>query len=597
MSGSWRRSGLPNGRPSEDDGSVLGSVGVLFLAGISGTLAQDVDLALAASGVPQSRLRGARDALMKVIEGARDEVDGLTGDARARRLLEVLHKPVGPLGRYDERSTTLREVVRNGRYNCVSATALYLLAARASGVPARAELLPTHARARARSRAGRKRWVVVETTSPRGYAPDAQAEALIARRVLPSALAGKSIVDSAGEQVSLRVLLGAMYVNRASLAQARGQLAEAERLFGEGERLAETKRMKAILRNQRVAVLSRIAVEAIVRGGRSNLQKAQGHLVQAARLRPRDGQIRRLVARNLRAVTERLMASFYRAGAFEAGQNAWVRARTHLPRADQAGLRAFELSQRARHHIENRDFERALSAYDRALRQPLGAGDRELRKTLMTNRAAVARSHIESIAASGDLDAALSGLKALSRKDPAPWTRRAFERAWTRLARLAGQKRLERGDAAGAAQAFRRGLVKSPNDANCRNDLVAALQRLAVPLVERAQCRKLRPLVAEIMEYAPRDRFAVDARLACWVGAAKARLDVGEPAAAVALLDEGRRDLPADRRWKAPLRNALSVWAGTLSKEGRCNAVRSVHARLRALGGTVPPGPTRGCRH
>ncbi|MEL6185828.1 MAG: hypothetical protein AAFU79_14490, partial [Myxococcota bacterium] len=115
---------------------------------------------------------GVREALEPRLDAIVEAIPPAPTAVRARALLQLLHGsgPSGLLRTYDEFATTVVDVMEGGRFNCVSATALFLIAAHALELDAEVELLPTHARARVlvTDRDG-SRWVLVETMRRGGF--------------------------------------------------------------------------------------------------------------------------------------------------------------------------------------------------------------------------------------------------------------------------------------------------------------------------------------------------------------------------------------------------------------------------------------------
>jgi len=124
------------------------------------------DAALIASGTDsEERLAVYRQRVAKIVDAAVARAGGSKHpERRAQRLLAALH--YGALRRYDAGSDRLMTLVDEGVYNCVSATLLYLIAARQAGLTMEAVETPLHVFAVLDT--GSRR-VEIEPTSPRGY--------------------------------------------------------------------------------------------------------------------------------------------------------------------------------------------------------------------------------------------------------------------------------------------------------------------------------------------------------------------------------------------------------------------------------------------
>lgn len=544
----------------------------------------DLDAALQASGISPNERPAAGEVLRSHIDEARRAAETAADPAgKARLLLAALHAPSGPLVAYDERATTFREVLATGRFNCVSASVLYLLAGTALGLEVEGELLPTHARARVRtepsSSAG---WKIVETTSPRGFDPADSEHSAITARVLPVGLRARSLASGSGARVGFGELLGAMLANRATLALEKGDLVTAEALLGAAEKKMEGAQMKAILRDQRASTLIRIAFEDMEGGTLAGLERAQEALLAGRRLDPQDPDVARATEGNLRAVTERLVREHIRAGQLDRAASARARAASLLSRSSRAGLRAFELSERARFLAGQGRWELALADIELALREPLGREDEKLREGLEANRASAILGAANVAAEAGALERALGYLDR-SAGMRSPLRGSALDRERLRVARVVGHRRLEQGNLPGAADAFRAALTYDREDAEARQDLIATLQRLALPLVEEGHCREAARLLDEIERWSSASTFPREAGFSCALAAA-ARYASSDPGLAVALIEEARSKWPEDARWRAPLEGALRRWLAALVGGRRCMEAREVARRLAALG-------------
>ncbi|CAN0596223.1 unnamed protein product, partial [Laminaria digitata] len=150
--------------------------------------------------------------------------------------------------------------------------------------------------------------VVVETTSGLGFAPDAQTEQrILASVTVPAADGARALVSQTGEVVGTPVLIGTIYVNRASIAQERGDLEKAQRLFAQGDSFATSPGMRAVLRDQRAALLAQLAADDVLSGDSQRYMRAYETLKAAVKLQPKDETVKQAVFHNLRAAAERVI--------------------------------------------------------------------------------------------------------------------------------------------------------------------------------------------------------------------------------------------------------------------------------------------------
>lgn len=532
---------------------------------------------------------GVREALEPRLDAIVEAIPPAPTAVRARALLQLLHGsgPSGLLRTYDEFATTVVDVMEGGRFNCVSATALFLIAAHALELDAEVELLPTHARARVlvTDRDG-SRWVLVETTSPHGFDPAPEDRDRIARQVAAVNGGGRGIVDEEGEQVGFEGLLAATFVNRATVAQERGDLAEAERLFARGAALAPSPTSRRLLQDQRAALLARLALSHLEGSGPPALERAQMLLLRARELEPHDAQVLGIVRQNLRAVTERMIRF-----AVDAGQDSRVERTRALfdevaSRGERVGLHAFLLSERARRAAEAEDAVSALLYLDQALALPLGAEESPLRGVLDENRRGMIPSAAEQRASEGDLEGARETLGRLT-------TPPATREAWARIHRLAGHAHYRTGSHTDAIDIFRAGLEKVPGHPELEQDLNSSLQQSVLQDVRAGRCARAAPILEEIRAFD--DRFAVEAGLDCQLVVAQKALSDGAFANAAEALEAGRRWAPSSSRWRAPLVGVLSDWAVDLARKEACADVWPVVRRLTSMSSPVPKEVGRRC--
>ncbi len=187
--------------------------------------------------------------------------------ARPRALLAALFAARGGrplLQTYEADASTLYDVVTTGRFNCVSATTLYVLAAKRAGVDARPVLLPSHARALV-VLGGRR--FVVETTTAHGFDPPAWVSREALDRARPKGL-GPHVdlyADEKGTEVDDNALLGIAYGNLGIVAQARGDTALAAALLAREVALTPPAQVP-LVRAQQVSLLTELATRALRAG-------------------------------------------------------------------------------------------------------------------------------------------------------------------------------------------------------------------------------------------------------------------------------------------------------------------------------------------
>ncbi|MEO1232941.1 MAG: hypothetical protein AAFZ18_29010 [Myxococcota bacterium] len=494
---------------------------------------------------------GVREALEPRLDAIVEAIPPAPTAVRARALLQLLHGsgPSGLLRTYDEFATTVVDVMEGGRFNCVSATALFLIAAHALELDAH------------------------------GFDPAPEDRDRIARQVAAVNGGGRGIVDEEGEQVGFEGLLAATFVNRATVAQERGDLAEAERLFARGAALAPSPTSRRLLQDQRAALLARLALSHLEGSGPPALERAQMLLLRARELEPHDAQVLGIVRQNLRAVTERMIRS-----AVDAGQDSRVERTRALfdevaSRGERVGLHAFLLSERARRAAEAEDAVSALLYLDQALALPLGAEESPLRGVLDENRRGMIPSAAEQRASEGDLEGARETLGRLT-------TPPATREAWARIHRLAGHAHYRAGSHTDAIDIFRAGLEKVPGHPELEQDLNSSLQQFVLQDVRAGRCARAAPILEEIRAFD--DRFAVEAGLDCQLVVAQKALSDGAFANAAEALEAGRRWAPSSSRWRAPLVGVLSDWAVDLARKEACADVWPVVRRLTSMSSPVP---------
>lgn len=536
------------------------------------------ELALLESGYPEAALPQAKrrlaERLAPVIARA-SQAEG--SEARGRALLSALYAD-GLLKRYRADASTLKDILQSGDYNCVSSALLYALTADRLGLDVRAELLPTHARALLLlpSDTG-PRPVVVETTSPEGFRPSAAVLKQVRAQAVGSQ-EGRAVVAKGGARVELRGLIATMVVNRGSLAEEANRLTEAEQLYAQAEALAGGALLADVLRAQRAALLSQLAAAEFAAGLRSktdapdHLERAFSTLSRAAALKP-EPPLSATVEHNLRVVGERLLAAEARRGKLTPLRALGARLEAApLSPQDRAGLTAHRLSHETRLLAEAGRYAEAVDAVDRARALPLGPKDEPLREVLEQNRVATLRRAAQRAAQRGDYEAALRQLRRAETAAHPDLSRDRRE-----LALVAGAFHLRRGDTEAAAAVYRAGLGLLPNDPKLRQNLLAALSRLALA----DHCARAQQLLPELRGFG---RQGLQIEVRCAREAAERALGRGDPAAATAALERAYKLTPKDRDVRVRLSQVLIAWAGRLARGGECAAAKERLRRADRLG-------------
>ncbi len=551
--------------------------------------AQEADLtdaALIASGFETpSTLRSARARFESIASPLVEQLRAIPGEReRAKKLLEALHQKGGLLGEYDARATTLSEILDRRRYNCVSASVVYNLLAERLEIEPFAQLLPTHARTVLRFGAQQKP-LIVETTSADGFDPDPRMQATILEQVGGTLTDGRALVPDSGSIVTTRVLIGTIYVNRASIVQEAGDLESAERLFGKGETFAGTKEMLRVLRDQRAALLSQLGANDVLSEDPARVDRAYQTIKAAVALEPSEPQIRSAVLQNLRAAAERKIHELAKKGDEKAVLAiATEAASLGLDPQERSGLRAFSLSEVARMRIDASNFDGAVESIEQALKEQISSRDAKLRGALEQNRVSALRLAAFTAAKKGEYTRAMQliervrGLPGLSTE-----ARAEAVQDQLRVIHLVGNKRIDDSDFPGALEVYREGVRRFPSDSTCRHNLVAVLERMAIPLVTRGECAKAEEYLEEIRAADASSKFVAQARVKCLVERAKERLAAKDFAEAVSLMRAARATSPEEPSVVSYLAVALLRWTQSLSQSGSCARAVTLARELKGL--------------
>ena len=588
--------------PAQAGGAALSST----VPGAEGSV-DLTEAALIASGYddPRVRLR-AREALERWVGPLVRALPSIRDDReRAERLLVALHQKGGLLGRYDMRATTLKDILQSRRYNCVSASVLYNLIAHRVGLTVGAQLLPTHARSLLSAQRGNQlERIIIETTSPDGFAPSREEEeAILAQVAAARSGGGRALVSEEGVIVSSHVLVSTIYVNRASIAQERGDYERAERLFARGEAFVADGRMGRLLREQRIALLSQLAADDLISEDEERFARAYRTLLAAGRLGPNDPEIQAVLQHNLRAAAERIITKAADAHGQAAVWSAIDEAAVHLSRDHQRCLRAFAWSEVGRLRVAAERYESAVEAYDRGLALCAGISDEPLVDTLVSNRIAALRLAAFRVAKRGDH---ARGWALIARAEDTPGKTlrdaRRLEDDAERVVHLAAGHHIDSGAFDAALRTYRAGLQRFPDDEAARHNLVAVLERRVGRLVDAGGCERADHHLRELESVEPDSAFARGIRIRCLLERAQERLKARDHEQARALIEHAMVLEPGDATLRRNLAVALASWVRALARRGACQRAREVAAELEGLSvpdvgsRTVRAALTR-CRH
>jgi len=462
--------------------------------------------------------------------------------ARASAVLERLFSsPSGQplLRQYDADATTLHDVVATGRFNCVSATMLYILAARRVGIDARPVLLPSHARALVMI--GGKSFVV-ETTTAHGFDPPASVSREALDRARPKGLGAHVdlYADERGTEVDWSALLGIAYGNLGIMAQARGDTALAAALLA--RELTLTPPAQApLVKAQQASLLTELATRAL----------REGHFADALALALRadaaapDARTRQLTEQNLAAIASQQLTA--EGGRMDDATLVWfaeplrahptaygdVRAlaltmlgQRRLKRGDVEGSSAAlreaatvasssEVRGQAGHNARLGELNRLgrLSGTDpeSAWKQwlALGPPDPALGSTEPEIALAIAQNRAIHFANDGQC----TSLEAVLTSKVSPIPREAQLRASCHAHR--GITLSEHGDLAGALTEMRAAVHADPTDPHHKQNLEVVLEKEIDRLVHAGGCAQIPPLVAEGQAIAPEGAFFAQATEYC----------------------------------------------------------------------------------
>ncbi len=507
-----------------------------------GTEAPSPILAALSVGGPRdpgevARMAAALDARLSAL------LVGLPLDpvARGRAVLTLLFSPRGGsplLAHYEADATTLSEILASGRYNCVSATMLYILAARRVGVDARPVLLPSHARARV---VAGERAFVVETTTKEGFDPPPAVSRATLDRARPRSTRPHVdlYADERGTEVNWNALLGIAYGNLGIMAEARGETALAAALFGREATLTPAAQLP-LVKAEEASLLTELATGALAKG---QFGEAMALGLRAEAAAP-DARMKALTVQNLAAIGSQELAA--RAASMDdatllayadplkpypeaygdvralvltkvaerrlargdvLGSSSLLREAAGLAKSDEVrgatahNARLGELNRIGR--LSATDPERAWSEW-----QSLGPGDPALADTETALVAAISENRAVRFANDGkcaELEKVLAGAAVMTRADAL----RAGCHA------RVGLRLSDHGDFAGAMGELRSAMRLDPAETRHKQNLAVVLEKQIDALIHSNRCKEIPPLVREGRTLDPSASFFDEATLFC----------------------------------------------------------------------------------
>lgn len=562
--------------------------------------------ALVASGVPDGELSAARAALVQATARARAQAETqTTAKKRGDRLLRALHDTV--LTRYQETQSDLRTVLRTGEFNCLSSAVLYLIAADGLLSAPRGMLSKTHAFVRVEVDGAA---ADVETTTRAGFGVDRKQ--LVTAEYLRTLGVGDGLTDAerladlqSPEEVPVTGLLAALYSNRGVMLVRAGDVEGAAIAFDRATRIAQGEQKNRVA-SWRAALLNN-ATQGLLNAGR--LDDAKTLLVLA--LDGATGNVRAALLQNLANVLAVDADRALRAG-----------------RINEASLLVDEGLATGTTAAAVRGPLLALRAEIDGKRAASGGTARCAEKAAAAERARCFAAAANSYAEAGDVDAALDAARAAAAANSddgttaavlynaliatITQTQRDDQVSCDRVAALAHdvvvvQKRmtnpppfpddvvvaqchwrradlaLAKDDLAGAAAAFRRALIHTPDNAGLRGNLREIELRQAHALAKAGKCDEARALVrrdvdddranadrgTQLLELCANERARALAKASDWESATRA-------------LERGLRDAPSSKVLAENLGRMLYNSAVAALNSGRCDDAQALVPALKA---------------
>jgi len=552
-----------------------------------------LDLSLSVSGYKDPRdFARAREKLEQLMEPILERVMIYEDEAQqASALLQALHAKSGLLKKYNARATTLREILADGEFNCLSASVLFALIANRAGLTVRGELLPSHARILLIANDRKYR---IETTSEDGFNPSPQVlRRILAQSIGSTDLRSRSLVDSRGAETSTRLLIALIFVNRASIAQENAQLRLAERLFSQGEALVNSLPMRKVLREQRAALLSQLGANDMTSDDPRRHRRAFQTMIRSAELKPEEPLIKDAVFQNLRAAAERLIAAQAMEGQSDQLFISIVEGTREvgLPADDVSALRAFAFSEIARQKANGGDFEGALSAMENATGQTLAPREVKLRKSLLENHVAALRLAAMTSAKVGEYTRSMQIIeRLLNLQGLSVDQRRKYETDRQQAIMLSATQAMKNKDYSKAARIYRAGRQLYPSEDTIRHNLVAALERQGLEMVNSGRCEQVESILQEIQKLDVQEKFTKPARIRCALLRANQCLQNNDYSEASRWLRAVQQKYPDESPVRESLVNTFLGWMTHLVSKRQCGKLSAV---IRQASPFVSPTDSR----
>ncbi len=181
-----------------------------------------LDAVLLASGIHNEPLQSEiRAAISGYIERLANTLDAIPhDDQRIVAIHDFLHEEV-LVGSYQADCTQIARAIRDGDYNCVSATVLFQMLCQSQGIACRAVATPTHVFSRVEAGG---QLIDVQTTCPSWFRlTEAQRRAFERQQIPPQ--------DGQAREIGELELLAKIYYNRGVAHLAAARFAEAEQEF------------------------------------------------------------------------------------------------------------------------------------------------------------------------------------------------------------------------------------------------------------------------------------------------------------------------------------------------------------------------------
>ena len=337
--------------------------------------------------------------------------------------------------------------------------------------------------------------------------------------------------------------------------------------------------MRKVLREQRAALLSQLGANDMTSADPLRHQRAFQTMIRSAELRPEEPLIKDAVFQNLRAAAERLIAAQAIDGQVEKLFDSIVeKARAAgLPSADVSALRAFTYSEIARQKANTGDFEGALAAMESATGQTLAAREVKLRKSLLENHVAALRLAAMTSAKVGEYTRSMQiierllNLQGLSVKQ-----RQTYESDRHQAIMLAATQAMKHKNYSKAARIYRAGRQLYPSEDTIRHNLVAALERQSLEMVNSGRCNEVESILQEIQKLDTKERFTKPARIRCALMRANQCLKKHDYLEASRWLESVQQTYPQEASVRESLENTFLGWMTHLSAKRQCGKLKTI---------------------